>query len=156
MPWGVYIGLPPRGTMVIQLGAGPSRLCLCPPASSPTGGARRLVVPAGCWSFGRQAGPTARGLCRGLVTVAPPLVARASSWKAWLQCRRREACHCSLTSSYLLNGAPPSREWTGRLLGIGRTPGRPRFEGGRFHYSHTPSHRRYVGADFEGTIWAAC
>ena len=24
VPWGVYIGLPPRGTMVIRLGAGPS------------------------------------------------------------------------------------------------------------------------------------
>ena len=26
VPWGVYIGLPPGGTMVIRLGVGPSRL----------------------------------------------------------------------------------------------------------------------------------
>ena len=31
--------------MVLRLGVGPSRLCLGPPASPPTGGARRLVGP---------------------------------------------------------------------------------------------------------------
>lgn len=44
--WGVYIGLPPRGTMVIRLGAGPGCQCLQPSASPPTVGARRLVGPA--------------------------------------------------------------------------------------------------------------
>ena len=73
-PWGVYIGLPPRGTMVIRLGVGPSRLCLRPPASPPTGG------PAGCRPFGRQASPTAQGSCRRLVTVTLPLVMMALSW----------------------------------------------------------------------------
>ena len=46
---GVYIGLPPGGTMVIRLGAG----------------ARRLVGPAGCRPLGRQAGPTVQGLVGG-------------------------------------------------------------------------------------------
>ena len=41
VPRGVYIGLPPGGTMVIRLGAGPSRLSLRPPSSPPTAGARR-------------------------------------------------------------------------------------------------------------------
>ena len=62
---GVYIGLPPRGTMVIRLGAGPSRLSLRPSSSPPTAGARRLVGPADrpstvavlpmtrAWSWGR-------------------------------------------------------------------------------------------------------
>ena len=44
--WGVYIGLPPRGTMVIWLAAGPGCQCLQPSASPPTAGARRLVGPA--------------------------------------------------------------------------------------------------------------
>ena len=43
--WGVYIGLPPRGTMVIWPAAGPGCQCLQPPASPPTAGARRLVGP---------------------------------------------------------------------------------------------------------------
>ena len=46
--WGVYIGLPPRGTMVIWSAAGPGCQCLQPPASPPTAGARRLVVAAYC------------------------------------------------------------------------------------------------------------
>ena len=45
-PSGVYIGIPPRGTMVIRLGAGPSRLSLRLPSSPPASGARRLVGPA--------------------------------------------------------------------------------------------------------------
>ena len=43
---GVYIGLPPRGTMVIWPGVGPGCQRLQPPASPPTAGARRLVGPA--------------------------------------------------------------------------------------------------------------
>ena len=46
VPRGAYIGLPPRDTMVIRLGAGPSRLSLRPPSSPPTTGARRLAGPA--------------------------------------------------------------------------------------------------------------
>ena len=56
---GVYIGLPPGGTMVIRLGTGPSRQCLRSPASPPAAGSRRLVGPAGRRLLGRQAGPTA-------------------------------------------------------------------------------------------------
>ena len=43
VPWGVYIGLPPGGTIVIRLGAGPSRLSLRLPSSPPTAGAHRLA-----------------------------------------------------------------------------------------------------------------
>ena len=43
---GVYIGLPPGGTMVIRLGAGPSRLSHRSPSSPPTAGARHLAGPA--------------------------------------------------------------------------------------------------------------
>ena len=56
---GVYIGLPPGGTMVIRLGSGPSRQCLHSPASPLAAGSRRLVGPAGFRLLGRQAGPTA-------------------------------------------------------------------------------------------------
>ena len=56
---GVYIGLPPGGTMVIRLDMGPSRLCLHSPASAPAAGARRL--PAS-WSTGR---PHCPGLVGG-------------------------------------------------------------------------------------------
>ena len=77
---GVYIGLPPRGTMVIQLGVGPRCLRLRPSASPPADGAHRLVDPAGCRPSGRQAGPDAWGSCWGLVTVASPLVTRSLSW----------------------------------------------------------------------------
>ena len=64
-PGGVYIGLPPGGTMVIRLGVGPSRLCLRSPASAPAAGARRLVGPTGYRLLGRQAGPTVQGLVGG-------------------------------------------------------------------------------------------
>ena len=46
VPRGVYIGLPPGGTIVIRLGAGPSRLSLRPPSFPPASGARRLAGPA--------------------------------------------------------------------------------------------------------------
>ena len=62
---GVYIGLPPGGTMVIRLGTGPSRLRLRSPASAPAAGARRLVGPAGCRPLGRQAGTTVQDLVDG-------------------------------------------------------------------------------------------
>ena len=65
MPRGVYIGLPPGDTIVIQLDAGPSRLSHRPSSAPPTDGARRLAGPAGesgtiavllmtqAWSLGR-------------------------------------------------------------------------------------------------------
>ena len=114
---GVYIGLPPRDTMVIRLGAGPSRQCLCSPASPPVIGARRLVGPAGCRPLGRQAGPTAwgalsaAGYCclasddEGFVEVSVATVGRLGG------------SHCSLTSSCLLNGAPASRKGVAGFLG---------------------------------------
>ena len=43
VPWGVYIGLPPRGTLVILPGVGPGCQRLRPPASPLAAGARRLV-----------------------------------------------------------------------------------------------------------------
>ena len=46
---GVYIGLPPRGTMVIWMAVGPGCQCHWSPASPPAAGARRLVGPAD-WS----------------------------------------------------------------------------------------------------------
>ena len=46
VPRGVYIGLPPGGTIVTRLGAGPSRLSLRPPSFPPASGARRLADPA--------------------------------------------------------------------------------------------------------------
>ena len=61
VPWGFFIGLPPRGTMVIWPGVGPGRQSLWSPAFPPAAGARRLVwygadrplLPlaglAGCW-----------------------------------------------------------------------------------------------------------
>ena len=43
VPWGVYIGLPSQGYNGNVTGHGPSRQCLRPPTSPPTGGPRRLV-----------------------------------------------------------------------------------------------------------------
>ena len=123
VPRGVYIGLPPGGTMVIRLGAGPSRLCLRSPASAPAAGARRLVGPAGCRLLGRQAGPTVRALSAAGYCCSI-LVARASPKWAWLQCRRPVGDHCSPTASCLLNGASSSREVASRLWGAGSILGR--------------------------------
>ena len=65
VPWRVYIGLPPGGTIVIRLGTGPSRLSLRPPSSPPASGAHLLAGPADrldtvvallmtqAWSLGR-------------------------------------------------------------------------------------------------------
>ena len=47
VPRGAYIGLPPRDTVVIRLGAGPSRLSLRPSSSPLTAGARQLAGPVG-------------------------------------------------------------------------------------------------------------
>ena len=63
----------PRGTIVIRLGTGPSRQCLCSPASPPAVGSRRLPAP---WSTGR---PHRLGSCRRLLTVAALLMMRALS-----------------------------------------------------------------------------
>ena len=58
--------------MVIRLGVGPSRLCLCSPASTPAAGARRLVGPTGCRLLGRQAGPIVQGLVGGWLMLPQP------------------------------------------------------------------------------------
>ena len=71
VPGGLYRPTP-RGTMVIRLGVGPSRLCLRSPASAPAVGARRLVGPAGCRLLGRQAGPTVQGLVGGWLLLLNP------------------------------------------------------------------------------------
>ena len=82
-PGGVYIGLPPGGTMVIWLGAGPSRLSHRPPSSPPTAGARRLAGPTGesgtvavilmmqAWSLGRG---NSAAVYRAITVVTPHLV----------------------------------------------------------------------------------
>src|SRR4051812_11334238 len=70
---GLY-GPTPRGTMVIWLGAGPSRLSLWLPSSLPTTGARRLAQcdATGCVRRGRA-------LPAGVI-VAVLLMTRAWSW----------------------------------------------------------------------------
>ena len=119
VPRGVYIGLPPGGTMVIRLGAGPNRLWL----RSPADGARRLVGPAGCRLLGRQAGPTIMGLVGGWLLLLNPSDEGVARW-AWLQCRRPAGDRCILTASCLLNGASPSRGEASRLRGAGPVSGR--------------------------------
>ena len=71
-PWGVYIGLPPRGTMVIRLGVGPSHLCLRPPASPPTGGACRLVGPPAVDPLADKPAPPLGGLVGGWLLLPGP------------------------------------------------------------------------------------
>ena len=71
-PWGVYIGLPPKGTMVIRLGMGPSRLCLCPLVSPPTGGARRLVGPPAADPLADRPAPPLGGLVGGWLLLPCP------------------------------------------------------------------------------------
>ena len=79
VPWGVYIGLPPRGTMVIWLDAGPAV------SASDLRLLRRLLGPANWWApptglvRSRQAAPVARGSCRLLITVAVMLMTWARS-----------------------------------------------------------------------------
>ena len=74
---GVYIGLPPRGTMVIHLGMGP--------AVSAFGlrFLRQLLGPASWWApptglvRSREAASAVGGSCRLLITVAVLLMTRA-------------------------------------------------------------------------------
>ena len=119
---GVYIGLPPGGTMVIRLGTGPSRQCLRSPASPPAAGylidrpappPRVLLVAAYCSLACDD---------EGFVEVSMATVGRLGG------------SHCSLTSSCLLNGAPASRKGVAGFWGPA-TPsvdwGRP----GRLHAS---------------------
>ena len=88
--WGVYIGLPPRGTMVIWPSAGPGCQCLQPPASPPTARARRRVGPTNWLVAVHCSRVVGDG---GLVILA------------WLPSRRLVGGHCSHTWSYQLNGA---------------------------------------------------
>ena len=126
VPWGVYIGLPPRGTMVIRLGAGPTvsasglRLLrrLLGPANwraPPTGPVRR-----------RQAVSAAGGSCRLLITVAVLLMTRAWSWSrgnspaAW-----RAITIATLHHIWLMACGPRGRSWPtlGGRLPMGPTCG---------------------------------
>ena len=80
VPWGVYIGLPPRGTMVIRLDAGRAVSAsglhlLC----RPLGPADWRAPPTGLVRS-RQAASAAGGSCRLLITVAVLLMTRAWSW----------------------------------------------------------------------------
>src|SRR4051812_36949572 len=102
-PGGLYRPTP-RGTMVIWLGAGPSRLSLRPPSSPPTAGARRLVGPAD-WSGTEPSGHVRRG--RVLPTA--DYRSRASNDAglvvgSWQQCRRLTGDHCCHSLSCLVNG----------------------------------------------------
>ena len=83
VPRGVYIGLPPGGTIVIRLGVGPSRLSLRPPSSPPASGARRLAGPADrldtaaallmtqAWSSGRG---NSAAVYRAITVAIPHLI----------------------------------------------------------------------------------
>ena len=95
VPWGVYIGLPPRGTLVIWLGVGPGCQCLWSPASPPAAGARRLVSPAD--RSGTE--PTDRSR-RLRVLLAAGYCSRDANdvylvREAWLQSRRLVGDHRS-------------------------------------------------------------
>ena len=74
VPWGVYIGLPPRGTMVMRLGAGPAV------SVSDLRLLRRLLGPAD-WSGTEPTGRVRRGrVLQLLITVAVLLMMQAWSW----------------------------------------------------------------------------
>ena len=85
----------PRGTMVIRLGAGPSRRSHRPPSSPPTAGARRLAGPAGesgtvavllmtqAWALGRG---NSAAVYRAITVITPHLVwlmARGTRGRGW-------------------------------------------------------------------------
>lgn len=112
VPWGVYIGLPPRGTMVIWPGVGPGYQYLWPPASPPTTKALFLVGPAdrsGTEPIGRSR--------RWRVWLVAVHYSRAANdaglvCSVWLQSRRLVGDHYSHTLSHQVNGALTSREGT--------------------------------------------
>ena len=119
VPWGVYIGLPPRGTMVIWPGVGPGCQSLWSPASPPTIWACRLVGTAD-WSGTEPTGSS----CRSRVLPAADYCSRNANDAclvrgAWLQSRRLAGDHCSHSASYLVDGAWAPEEGSGRLLGAG-------------------------------------
>ena len=107
---GVYIGLPPRGTMVNRLGAGPSHQSLRLPASLPIAGACWLVGPTD-WSGTELTGRTRR--LRALL-AADHCRHNANDTglvgEAWLQSRRLVGDHCCHSVSHLVDGAWGPRE----------------------------------------------
>ena len=114
----------PRGTMVIQLGAGPSRQSLRLPAFLPTAGARRLVGPAD-WSSMEPTGRTRRLR----VLPAADYCSCASNdaglvMGSWLQPHRLADDHCSHSLSCLVNGA--GDPWEGQADSRGRLPTGPK------------------------------
>ena len=105
VPWGVYIGLPPRGTMVIWPGVGPGCQCLWSPASPPAAGARRLVGPAD-WSGTEPTGRPRRSRVLSAADHCSRDANDAGSVRgAWLQPRRLAGDYCSHSASRLVNGA---------------------------------------------------
>ena len=80
---GGFIYPTPRGTIVIRLGAGPSRLSLWPPPFLPASGARRLAGPADrldtvetllvtqAWSSGRG---NSAAVYRAITVAIPRLI----------------------------------------------------------------------------------
>ena len=105
VPWGVYIGLPPRGIMVIWPGVGPDCQCLWWPASPPAAGARRLVGPAD-WS-GTE--PTGRRRRSRVLSAADLCSCDTNDTGlvrgSWLQLRPLAGDYCSHSASRLVNGA---------------------------------------------------
>ena len=125
---GVYIGLPPRGTMVIRLGAGPAI------SASDLRLLRRLLGPADWWVpltglvRSRQAASAAGGSCRLLITVAMLLMTQAWSWGRGNSPAAWRAITVATPHLFLINGAwawgrarptPPGR------LSLGPSGGAP-------------------------------
>ena len=111
---GVYIGLPPRGTMVIRLDAGP--------AVSLSGRRliRRLLGPAD-WLGTELTGR----VCRRWVLPAVDYCSRASNdagsvMGSWQQLHRLAGDHCCHSLSRLVNGA--WGPWEGLADSWGPTP----------------------------------
>ena len=114
---GVYIGLPPRGTMVIRLGAGPAV------SASNLRLLRRLLGPANWWApptglvRSRQAASAAGGSCRLLITVAVLLMTQAWSCGRGNSPAAWRAITMAPLHLFLINGTWAPRE------GSADTPG---------------------------------
>ena len=110
VPLGVYIGLPPRGTMVIRLGTGPAI------SASDLRLLRRLLGPADWWAQptglvrSRQAASAAGGSCRLLITVAVLLMMQAWSWGRGNSPVAWRAITVATPHLFLINGAWASGE----------------------------------------------
>ena len=95
--------------MVIRLGTGPSRQCLCSPASPPAAGSADWWVPPAVGFLVDRPAPPPR------VLSAAAYCSRASDDEGFAEVSvatvgRLGGSHFSLTSFCLLNGAPASRK----------------------------------------------